>query len=128
VLEVNRPDLAMHRSNEKTDLTDAENPAHAVLAGRATTIPRHSQTPCRHNARRVRCETQCSQGEDTSDQSVASLAGERTSGHARLCSESENLQLSWRLRAPLFSGKDAHVADAGDHAAVAGEALVDVEE
>lgn len=40
VLEVNRPDRAMRRSRGKSDPTDAENAARAVLAGRATAIPK----------------------------------------------------------------------------------------
>ncbi|MCX4159627.1 IS110 family transposase [Paraburkholderia aspalathi] len=40
VLEVNRPDRAMRRSKGKSDPTDAENAARAVLAGRATAIPK----------------------------------------------------------------------------------------
>ncbi|WP_233518832.1 IS110 family transposase [Paraburkholderia xenovorans] len=40
VLEVNRPDSAMRRSRGKSDPTDAENAARAVLAGRATAIPK----------------------------------------------------------------------------------------
>ena len=38
VLEVNRPDRAMRRSKGKSDPTDAENAARAVLSGRATAI------------------------------------------------------------------------------------------
>jgi transposase len=40
VLEVNRPDRAMRRSKGKSDPTDAENAARAVLSGRATAIPK----------------------------------------------------------------------------------------
>ncbi len=40
VLEVNRPDRALRRSRGKSDPTDAENAARAVLAGRATAIPK----------------------------------------------------------------------------------------
>ncbi|WP_118186090.1 IS110 family transposase [Paraburkholderia phosphatilytica] len=40
VLEVNRPDRAMRRSKGKSDPTDAENAARAVLAGKATAIPK----------------------------------------------------------------------------------------
>lgn len=40
VLEVNRPDRAMRRSRGKSDPTDAENAALAVLSGRATAIPK----------------------------------------------------------------------------------------
>ena len=40
VLEVNRPDRAMRRSRGKSDPTDAENAARAVLAGTATAIPK----------------------------------------------------------------------------------------
>ncbi|TCK84366.1 IS110 family transposase [Paraburkholderia sp. BL9I2N2] len=40
VLEVNRPDRAMRRSKGKSDPTDAENTARAVLSGRATAIPK----------------------------------------------------------------------------------------
>jgi transposase len=39
VLEVNRPDRAARRSRGKSDPTDAENAARAVLAGKATAIP-----------------------------------------------------------------------------------------
>jgi len=38
VLEVNRPDRAARRSRGKSDPTDAENAARAVLSGRATAI------------------------------------------------------------------------------------------
>src|SRR5260370_40607166 len=38
--EVNRPDRAMRRSKGKSDPTDAENAARAVLSGRATAIPK----------------------------------------------------------------------------------------
>jgi len=38
VLEVNRPDRAARRSQGKSDPTDAENAARAVLSGRATAI------------------------------------------------------------------------------------------
>jgi transposase len=40
VLEVNRPDRATRRSRAKSDPTDAENAARAVLAGKATAIPK----------------------------------------------------------------------------------------
>ena len=40
VLEVNCPDRAARRSRGKSDPTDAENAARAVLAGRATAIPK----------------------------------------------------------------------------------------
>src|SRR5712664_1080751 len=40
VLEVNRPDRAMCRSKGKSDPTDAENAARAVLSGRATAVPK----------------------------------------------------------------------------------------
>lgn len=40
VLEVNRPDRAMRRSRGKSDHTDAENAARAVLSGKATAIPK----------------------------------------------------------------------------------------
>ncbi|MDN8071573.1 IS110 family transposase, partial [Burkholderia vietnamiensis] len=40
VLEVNRPDRAARRSRGKSDPTDAENAARAVLAGKATAIPK----------------------------------------------------------------------------------------
>jgi transposase len=40
VLEVNRPDRATRRSRGKSDPTDAENAARAVLAGKATAIPK----------------------------------------------------------------------------------------
>lgn len=40
VFEVNRPDRAMRRSRGKTDPTDAECAACAVLSGRATAIPK----------------------------------------------------------------------------------------
>lgn len=40
VLEVNRPDRASRRSRGKSDPTDAENAARAVLANRATAIPK----------------------------------------------------------------------------------------
>jgi transposase len=40
VLEVNRPDRAARRSRGKSDTTDAENAARAVLAGKATAIPK----------------------------------------------------------------------------------------
>ncbi|MDN0076325.1 IS110 family transposase [Crenobacter sp. SG2303] len=39
VLEVNRPDRAARRSRGKSDPTDAENAARAVLSGKATAIP-----------------------------------------------------------------------------------------
>jgi transposase len=40
VLEVNRPDRAMRRSCGKSDTTDAQNAARAVLSGKATAIPK----------------------------------------------------------------------------------------
>jgi len=40
VLEVNRPDRATRRSRGKSDPTDAENAARAVLSGRATALPK----------------------------------------------------------------------------------------
>ncbi|WP_258875821.1 transposase [Paraburkholderia sp. BL27I4N3] len=40
MLEVNRPDRAMRWSRGKSDPTDAENAARAVLSGRATAIPK----------------------------------------------------------------------------------------
>ncbi|WP_243750981.1 IS110 family transposase [Paraburkholderia sp. BL10I2N1] len=40
VLEVNRPDRATRRSRGKSDPTDAENAARAVLSGKATAIPK----------------------------------------------------------------------------------------
>jgi transposase len=40
VLEVNRPDRATRRSRGKSDPTDAENAARAVLSGSATAIPK----------------------------------------------------------------------------------------
>jgi transposase len=40
VLEVSRPDRAARRSRGKSDPTDAENAARAVLAGRARVIPK----------------------------------------------------------------------------------------
>nr|WP_244125313.1 IS110 family transposase [Burkholderia gladioli] len=40
VLEVNRADRAMRRSRGKSDPTDAENAARAVLSGRATAVPK----------------------------------------------------------------------------------------
>jgi transposase len=40
VLEVNRPDRATRRSRGKSDPTDAENAARAVLARKATAIPK----------------------------------------------------------------------------------------
>jgi transposase len=40
VLEVNRPDRAARRSRGKSDPTDAENAARAVLAGKATALPK----------------------------------------------------------------------------------------
>jgi transposase len=40
VVEVNRPDRRERRANGKSDLLDAENAARAVLAGRATAIPK----------------------------------------------------------------------------------------
>ena len=40
VLEVNRPDRAARRSHGKSDSTDAENAARAVLSGSATAIPK----------------------------------------------------------------------------------------
>ena len=40
VMEVNRPDRAMRRSRGKSDPTDAENAARAVLSGRATAVPK----------------------------------------------------------------------------------------
>lgn len=41
VLEVNRPDRAVRRSRGKSDPTDAENAARAVLSGKATAVPKH---------------------------------------------------------------------------------------
>lgn len=40
VFEVNRPDRAARRMRGKTDPTDAESAAYAVLAGRATALPK----------------------------------------------------------------------------------------
>jgi hypothetical protein len=40
VLEVNRPDRATRRLRGKSDPTDAENAARAVLSGSATAIPK----------------------------------------------------------------------------------------
>lgn len=40
VLEVNRPDRAARRSRGKSDPTDAENAARAVLSGKATAVPK----------------------------------------------------------------------------------------
>lgn len=40
VLEVNRPDRAMRRSKGKSDPTDAEYAARAVLSGIATAVPK----------------------------------------------------------------------------------------
>src|SRR5690606_20741667 len=40
VVEVNRPDRAARRSQGKSDPVDAENAARAVLAGRASAIPK----------------------------------------------------------------------------------------
>jgi transposase len=40
VLEVNRPDRARRRLKGKSDPTDAENAARAVLSGSATAIPK----------------------------------------------------------------------------------------
>jgi len=40
VVEVNRPDRAARRSRGKSDPVDAENAARAVLAGRASAIPK----------------------------------------------------------------------------------------
>jgi transposase len=40
VLEVNRPDRAARRSRGKSDSTDAENAARAVLSGIATAVPK----------------------------------------------------------------------------------------
>jgi transposase len=40
VLEVNRPDRARRRSRGKSDPTDAENAARAVLSGMATAVPK----------------------------------------------------------------------------------------
>ncbi len=45
VLEVNRPDRASRRSRGKSDPTDAENAARAVLSGRATAIPKEHSGP-----------------------------------------------------------------------------------
>jgi transposase len=50
VLEVNRPDRAMRRSRGKSDPTDAENAARAVLSGRATAFQRNSAGPPRRCA------------------------------------------------------------------------------
>lgn len=44
VLEVNRPDRAARRLRGKSDPTDAENAARAVLAGKATAIPKEQST------------------------------------------------------------------------------------
>jgi transposase len=40
VLEVNRPDRAVRRSRGKSDPTDAESAARAVLAGKVTAVPK----------------------------------------------------------------------------------------
>jgi len=40
VLEVNRPDRAARRSRGKSDPTDAENAARAILSGKATALPK----------------------------------------------------------------------------------------
>ena len=40
VLEVNRPDRAARRSRGKSDPTDAENAARAILSGMATAVPK----------------------------------------------------------------------------------------
>lgn len=40
VLEVNRPNRAARRSRGKSDPTDAENAARAVLSGTATAVPK----------------------------------------------------------------------------------------
>ena len=40
VIEVNRPDRAARRSRGKSDATDAENAARAVLSGTATAVPK----------------------------------------------------------------------------------------
>lgn len=50
VLEINRPDRAARRSQGKSDPTDAESAARAVLSGKATAIPKKLslalQSPC----------------------------------------------------------------------------------
>jgi transposase len=45
VLEVNRPDRATRRSRGKSDPTDAENAARAVLSGVATAVPKEKSGP-----------------------------------------------------------------------------------
>jgi transposase len=45
VLEVNRPDRAMRRSRGKSDPTDAENAARAVLSGTVSAVPKQQSGP-----------------------------------------------------------------------------------
>jgi transposase len=46
VLEVNRPDRAKRRQHGKSDPTDAESAARAVLSGTATAIPKQQSGAC----------------------------------------------------------------------------------
>ncbi|MFD7017395.1 transposase, partial [Streptomyces sp. NPDC059928] len=45
VVEVNQPDRATRRKRGKTDATDADAAARAVLSGRATTMPKSADGP-----------------------------------------------------------------------------------
>lgn len=59
VLEVNRPDRAVRRSRGKSDPTDAENAARAVLSGKATTLPKIQSgvAEAMHTVSVARCST-----------------------------------------------------------------------
>lgn len=63
VFEVNRPDRAMRRSKGKSDPTDAENAARSPRR-KGYGDPQGAVRRRRGNARRLRCETQCSQSKD----------------------------------------------------------------
>ncbi|MFL9959858.1 transposase [Paraburkholderia sediminicola] len=89
VLEINRPDRAARRSRGKSDPTDAESAARAVLAEKATAIPKEQPgaaeamravSVARRSA--VKAKTQA-----INLLSVACLAGERAAGHPRTSSE-----------------------------------------
>lgn len=84
-IEINRPDRTRRRGRCKSDATDAECAARAVLAGDATSIPKIHNGAAEGAAYFEPGTPQRSQGKGPNHQSNKGVAGQCTSGDPRCC-------------------------------------------
>ena len=98
VIEINRPDRSRRRGRGKSDPTDAEGAARAVLADDATAVPKAQNGLAEASPFAGRGASQRRQGPDPGGEPASVAPGQRAVVHPRCCPEGQGSTVRGGLR------------------------------